>query len=79
MFLGDLVFGGNSGLLCVVGGPRAYPAGAMVPSLTRSRLNLFPSTSETLLPPGAVPRVLCPIGNGFFQPAILFKFLRYYS
>ena len=70
MFLGDLVFGGNSVLLGVVGGPQAYSAGAMVPSLTRPRLNLFPSTSETLLPPGAVLCVLCPIGNGFFQPAM---------
>ena len=43
----------------------------MTPSLTRSRLYLFPLTSKTQLTLGVVVRVLSPIGNGFVQPAIL--------
>ena len=46
VLLGDLVFRENSVLLCVVGGLRDCPGGAMALSLTRPRLNLFPSTSE---------------------------------
>ena len=51
VLLGDLVFRGDLLLLCVVGGSRACCGGAMAPSLTRPRLNLFPSTSETLVTP----------------------------
>ena len=52
VLLGDLVFRGDLLLLCVVGGSRACCGGAMAPSLTRPRLNLFPSTSETPVTPG---------------------------
>jgi len=67
--LGELVLRENSGVMYC-----GYPTGplsrAMTPRLTRSRLYLFPSTSETQLPLGVVVRVLSPIGNGFVQPAI---------
>ena len=43
-FLGDLV------VLREVGGPRAHRGRAMASRLTRTRLYLFPSSSETLLP-----------------------------
>ena len=44
-FLGDLV------LLRVVGGPRAHRGRAMASRLARTRLYLFPLSSETLFPP----------------------------
>ena len=47
MFRGDLLLL----LVCVVGGSRACCGGAMTSSLTHPRLNLFPSTSETLVTP----------------------------
>ena len=69
MLLGSLVFGENS-VVTYGGHPTGRLGGAMTPSLTRSRLYLFPSTSETQLTLGVVVRVLSPIGHGFVQPAI---------
>jgi len=69
VLLGSLVFGGNS-VVMYCGYPTGPPAGAMTLSLTRSRLYLFPLTSETQLTLDVVVRMLCPIGNGFVQPAI---------
>ena len=62
------MFRGDSELSYAVGGPRAYCGGAMTSSFTRSRLYVFPSSSETLLPPGTAAPFALP--NGFFQPAI---------
>ena len=78
MLLGSLVFGGNL-VVMYCGYPTGLPARAMTLSLTRSRLYLFPLTSETQLTLDVVVRMLCPIGNEFVQPAIksMISTLRY--
>ena len=69
MLIGSLVFGENS-VVMYRGYPTGPPGGAMTSSLTRSRLYLFPLTSETQLTLAVVVRMLSPIGYGFVQPAI---------
>ena len=69
VLMGSLVFGEKS-VVMYSGYPTGPPGGAMTSSLTRSRLYLFPLTSETQLTLAVVVRVLSPIGYGFVQPAI---------
>ena len=69
VLMGSLVFGEKS-VVMYSGYPTGPPGGAMTLSLTRSRLYLFPLTSETQLTLAVVVRVLSPIGYGFVQPAI---------
>ena len=73
MLMGSLVFGEKS-VVMYSGYPTGPPGGAMTSSLTRSRLYLFPLTSETQLTLAVVVRVLSPIGYGFVQPAIYPKY-----
>ena len=54
VFLADLVFGGNSVLLYVVGGSRAYSAG---PELNAPPAKPFPVDLRDTATPRAVPRV----------------------
>ena len=69
VLIGSLVFGEKS-VVMYSGYPTGQPGGAMTSSLTRSRLYLFPLTSEKQLTLAVVVRVLSPIGYGFVQPAI---------
>ena len=66
---GVLEVGGKLGCATCNGGPRTPRPCAMTTHCPGNRPYLFPSSSEMLGFPRE-SRVLCPIGNGFCQPAI---------